>query len=134
MLVEGDRLEDAIILPTDLPLRKKVNYARDWKGRQYRMEPTRLNISTVAYRYSVDDGRTVIFERKGTADLDPTFHFATEGEFEDGGQHYGMNKYHPNDTTCADHLLIGVGSIAMADYIRYCPDKDSILSMGMYKQ
>ncbi|MBL7955944.1 MAG: hypothetical protein JNJ91_12965 [Flavobacteriales bacterium] len=135
MIVEGDAPEDAIILPTDLPLKKKVRYAKDWNGRRYRMELTRLNISTVAYHYVVDDVRSTLLDLQGTADLDPSFYNGSEGTFEVGEQTYGMNKYHPNDTICSDYLLIGVGSIARASYIRVPGSaKDTLLSMGMDKQ
>jgi hypothetical protein len=135
MIVEGDAPEDAIILPTDLPLRKKVSYAADRNGRHYRMDLTRLNISTVAYHYVVNSGGTDLLDLEGTADLDPIFYYGAEGEFEDDGKTYGMNKYHPNDTTCSDYLLIGDGSIARASYIRACGNvKDSVLSMGMDRQ
>jgi hypothetical protein len=135
MIVEGDPLKDAIILPTDLPLNRKVRYTKEHQDKRYRLELTRINISTVAYRYTVNDGRTALLNHEGTADLDPRFFYGAEGDFEDDGQTYGMNKYHPNDTTCEDYLLIGHGSIAMASYIRRCgASKDTVLSMGMLKQ
>ncbi|MBP7409789.1 MAG: hypothetical protein KA941_13610 [Flavobacteriales bacterium] len=134
MVVDGDT-PGAIILPTDLPLKKMVRYAREWNGRRYRLDLTRLNISTVSYRYAVGDGRTTLFEGIGTADLDPSFHGGAEGVFEDAGQTFGMNKYHPNDTTCQDYLLIGHGSIAQASYIRVGTNaKDTLLSMGMNRR
>lgn len=134
MIVEGDALEDVILLPIDLPLNKEVHYSKARGGRRYRMDLTRLNISTVAYHYVVDDASSKLLDLQGTADLDPSFYNGAGGDFEDAGQIYGMNKFHPNDTTCGDYLLIGQGSIAMASYIRRCPDKDSVLSMGMDKQ
>ncbi len=135
MIVEGDAPEDAIILPTDLPLKKKVHYSKDWDGRHYRMDLTRLNISTVAYHYVVNDARSKLLDLQGTADLDPSFFNGAEGTFEVGEETYGMNKYHPNDTVCDDYLLIGHRSIAMASYIRVCDNaKDTLLSMGMDKQ
>jgi hypothetical protein len=135
MLVEGDPLQDAIILPTDLPVKKKVRYTRNRHGRDYRLELTRINISTIAYHYTVNDGRTALLDLEGTADLDPIFYYGADGEFEDGGKTYGMNKYYTNDTTRADFLLIGHGSIAKASFIRsYGSPQDTVLSMGMLKQ
>lgn len=135
MIVAGDKLEDAIILPTDLPLKKKVHYAKNWNGRRYRMELTRLNISTVAYHYVVHNASAKLLDLKGTADLDPSFYNGSEGTFEVGEETYGMNKYHPTDTVCEDYLLIGHGSIARASYIRVSDNaKDTLLSMGMDKQ
>jgi hypothetical protein len=118
MIVEGDPLQEAIILPTDLPLKKKVRYTRNRHGRNYRLELTRINISTVAYHYTVNDGLTALLDLEGTADLDPIFYYGADGEFEDGGKTFGMNKYYTNDTTRADFLLIGHGSIAKASFIR----------------
>lgn len=135
IIVEGDAPEDAIILPTDLPLKKKVHYAKDSNGRHYQMDLTRLNISTVAYRYVIDDGRSTLLDLQGTADLDPLFYNGAEGTFEVGEETYGMNKYHPTDTVCGDYLLIGHRSIAMASYVRACDNtKDTLLSMGMDKR
>lgn len=135
MVVEGDAIQDAIILPTDLPLGKKVLYAREQQDRRYRLELTRRNISTVAYHYVVKDGSTTLLDVEGTADLNPLFYYGAEGDFEANGRTYGMNKYHPNDTKCEDYLLIGQGSIARASYIRGCgSSKDPVLSMGMAKQ
>lgn len=135
MIVEGDAIQDAIILPTDLPLGKKVLYAREQQDRRYRLELTRLNISTVAYHYAVKDASTTLLGVEGTADLDPLFYYGADGDFEADGGIYGMNKYHPNDTTCEDYLLIGQGSIARASYIRGCgSSKDPVLTMVMAKQ
>jgi hypothetical protein len=135
MIVEGDPLQEAIILPTDLPLKKKVRYTRNRHGRNYRLELTRINISTVAYHHTVNDGLTALLDLEGKADLDPIFYYGADGEFEDGGKTFGMNKYYTNDTTRADFLLIGHGSIAKASFIRSNgPPQDTVLSMGMLKQ
>lgn len=132
MIVGDDPPTEAILLPTDLPLDQQVAYGANHTKLRYDLKLTRINYSTVTFRYVVREGGRLLFERQGIADLDPLFHYGTEGDFEDHGATYGLNKYHPLDTTCSDYLLIGHGSIARASYIRACGNvKDSVLSMGM---
>jgi len=122
IIVNSDR-KDTIIIPTDLPLNKMIIYEKLEKEKKQILTVKRINISTLEYNYyEIINGKKVN-ERQGTADLDPTFHYAAEGTFEDENENiYGMNKYvdySEKDLWCRTYILVGVGSIEKSSLIYY---------------
>ena len=121
-IIINNAKEEFIIIPTDLPLNTIVIYGKTEKDKEQILTVKRINISTLEYYYyeKINDKKTN--EKQGTADLEPTFYFETEGTFEDeNGNIYGMNEYIDNsEKDCWTYIYIGVGSIEKSFLIYGC--------------
>jgi len=121
IIVNNDRKE-LIIIPTDLPLNKTIIYEKTEKEKEQILTVRRVNFSTLEYNYyEIVDGKKTN-ERKGKADLDPTFYNGAEGVFEDENENtYGMNKYIDySEKGCWTYIYVGVGSIEKSFLIHGC--------------
>jgi len=124
IIVNNDR-DGLVIIPTDLPLNTIIIYEKVENGQEKVLRVKRINISTLEYiYYEVVSGKKVN-ERKGNADLDPTFFLAAEGTFfendDDEESLYGMNIYKDySEKDCWTHIFVGVRSIEKSFLIYGC--------------
>ena len=121
IIVNNDK-ENLIIIPTDLPLNKKIIYEKIEKEKEKVLIVKRVNFSTLEYyHYEIVKGKK-INEKQGRADLEPTFYFGAEGTFEDEDENiYGMNEYIDySEKTCWTYIYVGVGSIEKSFLIYGC--------------
>lgn len=121
IIINNDR-ENIILIPTDLPLDKLVNYEESADGIKYTLEVKRINFSTLEYNYFETVNGKKKNEKQGQADLEPVFYFGAEGTFEDENENvYGMNEYiSSSENDCQNLIYIGVGSIEKSFLKRNC--------------
>lgn len=133
IIINDDR-NGLIIIPTDLPLKKKLFYRSPLKDRKsyYKLWITRINYSTIEYEYGEDDKGVL----HGFADLEPVFYFGAEGTFEDkDGRVFGMNEYIDNSSdSCSVTILIGVGNLNQS-FFKFCDkaDGNKLKTLDFYK-
>ena len=121
IIVNNDR-ENIVIIPTDLPLNKKVIYESTEKEKKQILTVNRVNISTLEYSYyEIVKGKKTN-ERQGKADLAPTFYFGAEGTFEDEDENvYGMNEYIDySEKDYWTYIYVGVGNIEKSFLVYGC--------------
>ena len=136
IIVNNDK-ENIIIIPTDLPLNKKVIYEKTEKEKKQVLTINRVNISTLEYSYyEMIKGRKTK-ERQGIADLEPTFYFGAEGTFEDEDENvYGMNEYIDySEKNYWTYIYVGVGSIEKSFLVSGCKaDKKMVDTSKLRRQ
>jgi hypothetical protein len=122
-----------IIIPTDLPLNKKVTYEELEKDKKHILTVKRINYSTIEYVYFEEVNGQQTNLRKGTADLEPVFYFGAEGIFEDENENiYGMNEYIDNsEKDCCINIYIGVGSIEKSQLKQGCETNRNKMNTGL---
>jgi hypothetical protein len=121
-IIINNDIEGLIIIPTDLPLNKMITYGKSEKGKEQILTVKRVNISTIEYNYYEIVNGKKRDERQGKADLEPSFHLAVDGTFEDENENtYGMNRYIDySEKNCWTYVYIGVGSIEKSFLIYGC--------------
>jgi hypothetical protein len=132
IIINNDR-KGLIVIPTDLPLDKKIVYEGKRKDTTYRLIVKRINYSTIEYEYNEKQADKIIGHKEGLASLDPTFYYGAEGLIEIDDKAYGMNKYIDHLLECNTFILIGEGNISQSEFHHYCKnDKDNINSIGLH--
>lgn len=130
IIINNDK-KDLIIIPTDLPLNRKIVYEAQTSDMIYMLTVKRVNYSTIEYEYDQKEKEKSIAHKSGLASLDPLFYYGCEGTIElKNGAVYGMNKYIDDSSECHTYILIGVGNISQSEIHHNCKNtKDNIKSI-----
>jgi len=128
-IIVGGRIEEAIIIPTDLPMAHKCYYEFSNNGINYSLIVSRLNFTNIAFFIEGKKDNKVIFKRNGEAILESTFYLGSEGLYEKNeNEVYGMNDYNIQlNETVESKLLIAQGTKERISYIE--KNKNGIISL-----
>jgi len=130
IIIGGDK-NNAIIIPTDLPLKQNIKYLTFQNSIKYELIVNRLNYTNIYYSIVGTKNQNIVFKRKGTAVLESSFYLGSEGVYEKSEDEiYGMNDYNINNSN--NHmLLIPSGTIDIINY--YGPNKQEQITLRFKK-
>mgnify|MGYP006152956837 CR=1 FL=1 len=117
IIVHNDH-DDAILIPTDLPLNKKCLYFSKTNDTTYWLAVKRINYTNIEFLIEGKAEGKLVFSRVGIAILESSYWLGSEGVYETAsGDYYGMNDYNFKSKTPGDNmLLIPVGTTAVIEY------------------
>ena len=126
IVVAGDK-KDAIIIPTDLPLKQDVQFVAAKGDTMYVLTVNRQNYTNIHFSIVGSKDNLVVFERNDTAILESSFYLGCEGVYEKSEKEiFGMNDY--NITNHGKHkLLIPVGTDEVIDYYEPAEPREIVL-------
>jgi hypothetical protein len=111
-IIVNNEIEDPIIIPTDLPENKQVQYMSQSKQITYRLSVCRVNYTDVLFEISGFSQNEVVYNLMDTAYLLPSFYNASDGTIEDeNGNVFGLNNFFYDSDSSSGSLFIPDGFI-----------------------